>query len=108
MDIVRLSHPTLYDQITRLEIVIQSIFERMDTNSNGILNKNEVATFLSEISSENHKKRKERAKTLVHGNDEDGDYGLNRLEFRSCVIHGIHDGNISSVLESLQCLLGTL
>lgn len=107
MDILRFTNPGLYDKIVALDECIHILFARMDKNKDGVVTKNEVATWLHDFSDDNREKRKDDAGKIVHGSDIDGNYLLDPLEYRSFVLGKLNTRNLEYAIQNLRSLIET-
>jgi Ca2+-binding EF-hand superfamily protein len=107
MDILAIVNPILHGDIARLEHCIRVIFERVDRNESGNMTRNELATFLGDLSAATRVPRKQQANRLVLANDHDHNQTLDISEFRGMLLKKLNATNLETVLNSLQVILDT-
>jgi tRNA G10 N-methylase Trm11 len=104
IEILRIVDPDRHDDIIRLGKQIALVYQRMDKNHDNHVTRNEFATFLTDVSTDNRKVRKDIANRIVRTNDEDNDHNMQEEEFRTHVLNKLNEKNLKSAIVSLTAM----
>jgi Ca2+-binding EF-hand superfamily protein len=102
MDILSIVDHALYCDIVLLEQYIEETFNTIDKNDDKEVSKNDLATFLTNLSGDNRDIRRATAKRLVHAYDGNGNYTLDKTEFRALVLKKLNAENLKQAIKKLQ------
>jgi Ca2+-binding EF-hand superfamily protein len=107
MDMMCMVSPLKHTKVLQLEQNIEHLFERMDRDASGYITRNELATFLGDLSDATRGPRKLHANNIVRTYDDNKSHTLDMAEFRAMVVSKLTPTNLDIAVIRLQEIVDT-